>query len=78
MNEDERTLPVSLRADRYTESNTVWLYALVHRLDGLLAEARPADLAWRTAYRTNVSDFLEFFNATTPNLPCACDKKFGK
>ena len=74
MNEDIRVKPVSLRSDRYTKRNTVYLLAVTGRLKELLENPEPGSIEWRLAYRTNVCDFLELFNATTPDLPCNCGK----
>jgi hypothetical protein len=75
MNEDDRINPISLPPDRYTDISLVRLYAITHRLDATLSEPNRASLEWRSKYRTLVCDFLDFFDAKTPDLPCTCDTK---
>ena len=73
MNEDERVEPISLPRDRYTDISIVRLYAITHRLDAILSEPNRVSPEWREAYRTLVCDFLDFFEAKTPNRPCTCE-----
>lgn len=72
MNEDLKDVPQALRPDRHTKTNTMVLHAIVSRLDDLLSKRHPENPEWRRAYATNVRDFLDLFDAKTPNLPCMC------
>ena len=75
MNEDERIEPISLPTDRYTDASLVRLYAITHRLNAIISKPNRISPEWRAKYRTLVCDFLDFFDAKTPNLPCTCDTK---
>lgn len=63
----------ALPTDRYSGEKILRLHALVSRLNELLGDARTTDMSWRAAYRENIEEFLDFFNARTPYQRCQCN-----